>query len=445
MVHLFCASAHQSCQLTPVTMLGGPGFVCHSPLLCFGTQEPDGGLLNPDMFDSSYSPDTARVLPPRNTSTDKQSKKPPSSHPHLHNTRKNSSQPFSSISPSLIPQDLNASKKRATFRSNRGNSLFDETISHDTYRPGSNRFHPTRHAPSFDTSQFIAEEEELSSLQFQDSGKKMNRSSQSPMPIYNPDMVLPTINFIKNDSLVPKRKPLVKQSSTTFLDELRTSLQPRVSKSSAFRTLVKGKSAPVSPEFSDENESSSKNVLPVVSRAGRSYSQEDLRVGSPKVVVGPPAVAGRTPSSTASDDDGGSGSCVANLGELSEAASLGDAEMPCNSNSNSWDVIAGENPSANETLIIGAAPRHIPAKSEPLLTYGENSKVEEDPHSGSSSSSDRLQSIPSSGLLSRSSKRPSDDEGAVSPKGPVGKEDGQDLGARSYEAQDNRCVCVFVW
>lgn len=157
-------------------------------------------------------------------------------------------------------------------------------------------------------------------------------SMDSPIPLSNPDMVLPTITLTKKDLVIPKRKPLIKRSvsndqeiqSRTFLPLLRSSTvsTERSNLVSVHEEYSKfPKSAPVSPEFQNRrNRSPHRTLRECVSQADIRMVQRDRKQASGFESV-----------------DRRSGSDVAEKHSLSERSS-DDLEMP-NMHHSEGDVI----------------------------------------------------------------------------------------------------------
>lgn len=232
----------------------------------------------------SSSPD------PNNTTQQKNNPQPPPS---------NTGQLLVPSSSFRVPQDPSSLivKKRAAFKHSRSNTIADQTV-----RPKSGYLKLLGRSPSFE---------------FGRSQRSVQSPFPSPLPANNPDIVLPTIALTDSEQVIPRRKPLLKESS--FLVELhtKTPLQGPLLQSPSKQIPKRGKSAPASPNLSRNSS------LSAVSSVSKSYSQDDVR----ELLEGAQKSGDR--DFNASDEE--NGSCVAEKGEFSDVASSSDFEMFCES------------------------------------------------------------------------------------------------------------------
>lgn len=211
--------------------------------------------------------------------------------------------------------------KRATFK-----TLSNEVITSDSVKE--TKFLRRKAPSSFDVPEHTVDEH--SSQDFQELFYLTN--TQSPNPVFNPDMVLPTIALTQPAS---SRKPLMKQSSTTFLSMLKskTALHPQLfqmSKSDSVDLPKRGKSAPNSPELlKTRTQAKNQDRSSVITSASESYSQGDVRIDE---TLEAPMATSRSGEVVSSN-----GSCVAERGGLSDNSSVlsGDFEML----SSSWGAV----------------------------------------------------------------------------------------------------------
>lgn len=167
----------------------------------------------------------------------------------------------------------------------------------------------------------------------------------SPLPFSNKDFVLPTINLTETE--VPERKPLMKQSSTEFLTLLKTkaSRQHKLLQSSKFRSVdlpAHAKSAPSSPHWLRKPHQTivgsdlifsqwDMDKCGVAAAASPEPCGEQSKLDTSWELPGEQVASGNASfelrdeqGAAAGGGNSGTGSCVAEQGQLSDVALSGD-------------------------------------------------------------------------------------------------------------------------
>lgn len=242
-------------------------------------QESDGGLFSPDHYIPSPS-----------------SSKDPTHISFLQNERMNNRSPTQSYSTSTrlssqVPQDPITASKKATFKLTRSKTLASEA----TDSLGNKKMGRPLSVDIPECDEHENSTEDLLKAQ-------RTQSSPLPLPASSPDMVVPTIALAR----ISPRKPLVRQSSSTFLSDLKIQA-PLLSKLPVPSVDLpkRGKSAPNSPNI-EKDRKGLEWKLGIMKHANKCYSQGDMR---------------QLVDSATSDGD--SGSCVAERGEMSDSSSGG--------------------------------------------------------------------------------------------------------------------------